>query len=157
MRLVARHSCLLSFLLVALTGCTPRLTPLYRDYSIDGRASDHEVIKERVAEALQEAGWTVIEGVTANVVATESRKFDSWAVYTIEVELEVAQVGDGYVRVFIHPYRHYFTGARGKMPYLRSGLAKEVMKTLEKPFADQGLEFAGTAQSRDKAYRDSGR
>jgi len=140
--------------LILLSGCTPRLSPLYRDYSIDKPPANDEPINTRIADALEEGGWTVVDGVTANVVATNSRKFNSWIVYSIEVELEVAPVGDGYVRVFIHPYRHYFTGARGKLPYLRKGLAREIMKTIEEPFETQGLQFAGTAQSRDKAYRE---
>jgi len=107
----------------------------------------------RITLALEEAGWSVIDGVTSNIVATESRTFRSYVIYSMEVALEVSPIGDEHVRVFIHPYRRYFTGARGKMPYLKRGLAKSVMASLKESFAAQGLQFAGTAQSRDKAYR----
>jgi hypothetical protein len=139
----------------ATVGCTPRLSPLYRDFSLGGSGTGSAATQDRIVSALEKAGWTVIEGVTANVVATQPRKFRSWGIYSMEVELEVARVGNGHVRVFIHPYRHYFTGSRGKQPYLRSGLAKSVMKTLQDPFAAEGLTFVGTAQSRDKAHRES--
>ncbi len=146
---------LLSLLVVALfaSGCTPRLSPLYRDYRITDQGSNELGMHSRITLALEEAGWSVIDGVTSNIVATESRKFRSYGIYSMEVALEVSPIGKEHVRVFIHPYRHYFTGSRGKMPYLKRGLAKSVMNTLEEPFAAQGLQFAGTAQSRDKAYR----
>lgn len=140
----------------ASIGCTPRLSPLYRDFSIDDSGQNEHDIYERLTLAMEEAGWSVIEGVTSNIVATEGRDFNSWGIYTMEVELEASPVGDGYVRLFIHPYRRYFTGTRGKMPYLKPGLAKAVLSTLETPFEAYGLKFAGTAASRDKAHRKNG-
>ncbi|GMQ81848.1 MAG: hypothetical protein BMS9Abin05_1285 [Rhodothermia bacterium] len=140
----------------ASIGCSPRLSPLYRDFSITEIAGNDRDIYERLTLALEEAGWSVIDGVTPNIVATEGRDFNSWGIYTMEVELEASPVGKGYVRLFIHPYRRYFTGSRGKMPYLKRGLAKAVMSTLETPFEAYGLKFAGTAESRDRAYRQNG-
>ena len=146
----------LAFSLVAtvlMSGCTPRLTPLYRDYRITKTDSSQREIHSRIISALEEAGWNVTEGVTPNIVATESKKFGSYFIYTMEVELEVSPVGKDHVRVLIHPYRKYFTGSRGKVPYLQTGMAQSIMATLQEPFASYGLEYAGTAQSRDKAYR----
>lgn len=140
----------------AAIGCSPRLSPLYRDFSISETDEFDEDIYERLTLAMEEAGWSVIEGVTANIVATEGRDFNDWGIYTMVVELEASPVGKGYVRLFIHPYRRYFTGSRGKMPYLKRGLAKAVMATLETPFEAYGLKFAGTADSRDKAHRQNG-
>ena len=144
---------LILVLAVASVGCSPRLSPLYRDYTVEARQTDDAEIRERIETALRKAGWTVREGITPNVVATELRTFRQWGLYKVEAELEVAPVGKEFVRVFIHPYRHYFTGARRKIPYLKRGLAKSVLTDLNDAFAEEGLSFIGTAQSRDRAAR----
>jgi len=145
-------------LLVLLTGCSPRLSPLYRDYEVKpGEAAelatmpdDHSDVMDRIRKGLETAGWKESESVTPNVVTSESRKFREWGVYAIEVELEVAPVGGNYVRLFVHPYRIYFTGAKRKIPYLRGSLARSVLKDLHEAFEEQGLEHIGTAQTRDR-------
>lgn len=145
--------------LILLSGCSPRLSPLYRDYEVQAGAhadteepvDDHAAAMERILAGLLEAGWDIGESVTPNVVAAESRKFREWGVYSIEVELEVAPVGGNYVRLFVHPYRIYFTGAKRKIPYLRGSLARSVLKDLHAAFKEQGLEHIGTAQTRDRA------
>lgn len=151
------HFLALTLAAVLFVGCSPRISPLYRDFSIGESSSSELTIHERLSRALEEGGWVVIDGITSNVVATESRRMRSWVIYDMEVELEASPVGNGHIRLFIHPYRRYFTGSRGKMPYLKSGLAKSVLKTLEEPFDTYGLRFAGTAQSRDRAHRTEGR
>lgn len=147
--------------LVLLSGCSPRLSPLYRDYEVEVETSDgpvestddNEAVMQRIRDGLQQAGWTVGEAATPNVVAAESRKFREWGLYSIEVDLEVAPVGGNYVRLFVHPYRIYFTGAKRKIPYLRGSLARSVLKDLHEAFEEQGLEHIGTAQTRDRATR----
>jgi len=52
--------------------------------------------------------------------------------------------------MFVHPYRVYVTGAKRKIPYLRGSLARSVMQDLHASFDAYGLEYIGTAQSRDK-------
>ena len=148
-------------LLVLLSGCSPRLSPLYRDYEVKAGDSaadveaatmpdDHAEVMERIKAGLDAAGWTVADAVTSNVIAAEPRKFREWGVYSIEVDLEVAPVGGNYVRLFVHPYRIYFTGAKRKIPYLRGSLARSVLKDLHEAFEAQGLEHIGTAQTRDQ-------
>ena len=145
--------------LVLLTGCSPRLSPLYRDYEVQAATKadteevidDHAAAMERIRAGLRQAGWDIGEPVTPNVVAAEARKFREWGLYAIEVELEVAPVGGNYVRLFVHPYRIYFTGAKRKIPYLRGSLARSVLKDLHAAFKEQGLEHIGTAQTRDRA------
>jgi len=135
------------------------LSPLYRDYEVDAAAvaadteiaDDQAAVMDRIKQGLREAGWTISESVTPNVVAAESRKFREWGLYSIEVELEVAPVGGNYVRLFVHPFRIYFTGAKRKIPYLRGSLARSVLKDLHESFEAQGLEHIGTAQTRDRA------
>jgi hypothetical protein len=137
-----------------LTGCSPRLSPLYRDYEVTARApigADNEraATLDTIRGALVDAGWTPRDGVTGNVVATESRPFRQWGVYAIEVELEVAPVGGEYVRLLVHPYRIYFNGAKRKIPYLRASLARPVLKDLHASMEERGLKHIGTAQTRD--------
>jgi len=138
---------------ILLAGCSPKLSPLYRDYELgteDQEAVDDDVF-ERIERGLQSAGWTLVDGITENVVATESRTFRQWGLYSIEVDLEIAPVGGDYVRLFVHPYRIYFTGSRSKIPYLRGSLARSVLKDLHAAFEEEGLIHIGTAQSRDQA------
>ena len=150
---------LIAALVILLTGCSPRLSPLYRDYEVDVEAAaadmesadEQAAVIDRIKEGLREAGWTIGESVTPNVVAAEPRQFREWGLYSIEVELEVAPVGGNYVRLFVHPYRIYFTGAKRKIPYLRGSLARSVLKDLHESFEAQGLEHIGTAQTRDRA------
>jgi len=133
-------------------GCSPRLSPLYRDYEVTAEKglSDADVF-QRIETALISSGWEPIDGVSTNVMATESRQFREWGVYKIVVDLEVAPVGGDYVRLLIHPYRVYFTGKKSKIPYLRGSLARSVLKELTASFEAEGLTFIGTAQSRNKA------
>ncbi len=144
--------------LVLLSGCSPRLSPLYRDYEVtadeaaaENVVDDHTEVMERIRMGLESAGWELGDAITSNVVAAESRKFREWGLYSIEVNLEVAPVGGNYVRLFVHPYRVYFTGAKRKIPYLRGSLARSVLKDLHEAFEEQGLEHIGTAQTRDRA------
>jgi len=148
-------------LLILISGCSPRLSPLYRDYEVTAGEThsetdaaiipdDHAEVMVRIRAALEAAGWQVSEAVTPNVIAVASRKFREWGIYSIEVDLEVAPVGGNYVRLFVHPYRIYFTGSKRKIPYLRGSLARSVLKDLHEAFAEQGLEHIGTAQTRDR-------
>ena len=148
-------------MLMLISGCSPRLSPLYRDYELkadDAQVEadvvpvpdDHAEVLVRIRAGLEAAGWRVSEAVTPNVIAADSRKFREWGIYSIEVDLEVAPVGGNYVRLFVHPYRIYFTGSKRKIPYLRGSLARSVLKDLHEAFAEQGLEHIGTAQTRDR-------
>ncbi|HAY36655.1 MAG: hypothetical protein P8H65_09965 [Rhodothermales bacterium] len=137
---------------ILLSGCSPKLSPLYRDYEVTADASHSQAdVLDRIERGLLEAGWNPIAGPTGNVIATEMRRFRQWGLYSVEVELEVAPVGGEYVRLLVHPFRIYFTGAKSKVPYLRGSLARAVLKDLHATFETEGLSFIGTAQSRNKA------
>ena len=146
---------------VLISGCSPRLSPLYRDYEVKtgdeqadvemvAMSDDHAEVMDRIKAGLDAAGWSVTDAATPNVIAAESRKFREWGLYSIVVDLEVAPVGGNYIRLFVHPYRIYFTGSKRKIPYLRGSLARSVLKDLHEAFAEQGLEHIGTAQTRDR-------
>jgi len=148
-----RKTVYIVILILFVAGCSPRLSPLYRDYEVDVEqtAAVGNDVYERIERGLIDAGWTLTEGITDNVVATETRTFRQWGLYSVEVELEVAPVGGDYVRLLVHPFRVYFTGARSKIPYLRGSLSRSVLKDLHASFEEEGLIHIGTAQSRDKA------
>ena len=137
---------------LVVTACAPSISALYRDYAYEDE-TEPGPSKEQSAlrDALEAAGWTVIPGPSNNVLATEPRTFRRWGIYRTEVELEVAPVAGPYVRVLVHPYRHFFTGGRSKIPYLRGGLARAVLGPLTVALDDVGLAYYGTAQQRDRA------
>jgi hypothetical protein len=140
--------------LVVLSGCTPSISPLYRDYEVAHTPGlpDQEVL-ERIDRGLQAAGWTVVDGVTDNTVATELRTMRRWFFYDVQVQMEAVPMGGDYVRLLIHPYRELFNGRRRQIPYLRGSLARAVLRDLKPAFEAEGLIYVGTAQSRDRADR----
>jgi hypothetical protein len=142
-----RSSLALLVLATGLSACAPRLAPLYHDYQVttaDTPAAD------RVKAALEEAGWQVRASDTPNVIATEERTLTHWGLYKIEASLEVATLGDEHVRVFIHPYRHYVTGGRSKIPFLRRRLRGLVLPDLTEALSKRGLHRAGTPFEKDR-------
>lgn len=146
----------LVMLLVVGVGCSPTITPLYRDFEVQADGSERasfsdESILERVRAGLEEAEWPVSEGVTENTVETQARTYRRWGIYNVQVHLEVVPIGGEYVRVMVHPYRVFFTDRSRQIGYLRGSLARSIMNDIQDPFEDQGLKFAGFAQARDQA------
>lgn len=146
---------LLVLLVVVGSGCAPSLTPLYRDFeeaplvsAQQAAAPDSEL--DRIDRALREVGWTTRPGAVDGILATEPRSFREWGFYTVEVDLEVLLLAGEYVRVLIHPYRRYIVGGRRKIPYLKTGLAEDVMRGLAAAMAAEGLTMVGTATDRDR-------
>ena len=138
---------LAGLLVLSLSACSPSLYPLYRDYEIQ---TEDRSIAERIEDALTEAGWESASASAPNAVATQERKVRSWGLYSVVVSLEAVPVGEDYVRLYVHPYRKYFTGNRSKIPFLKSGLRRAVLKDLNEAFQNQGLVALGTGVSRDR-------
>ena len=134
-------------LALSLSACAPSLSPLYRDYEIQ---TEDQPIAQRIEEALIEAGWQTTPSSAPNVIATQERKVRSWGLYTIVVSLEVVPVGESYVRLYLHPYRKYFTGNRSKIPFLKKGLQRALLKDLNETFESRGLVAIGTGLDRDR-------
>lgn len=133
--------------LLGLGACAPRLSPLYRDYEA---ARADSAVEARIQAALVDAGWTLRPQAVPNLVATEERKFSDWGLYQIRAALEVAQVGDRHVRVFVHPYRRYVTGGRSKIPFLKDHLHRQLLGDLSKSFARHGIHVVGTPFEKDR-------
>lgn len=144
---IAPHVWVAAALAFALTGCAPSISPLYRDYDVRANGED---VRQRIREALAATRWEVVETDTPHVISTDTVTVRRWGLYSVEVTLEVAPIGDDYVRVFIHPYRHYFTGTRRKMRYFKRRLRRSILPELQEAFAGQGLIAIGSSQERDK-------
>ncbi len=123
-------------------GCMPAITPLYHDYRIPpATALPGDSLRVRIARALEQAGWTPTETADGHTLATEPRTLQRWGLYRITVYLEVAPIGDDYVRVFFHPYRQYVTGGRSKIPYLSRRLRRMLIPPLDEHFQAAGLRL----------------
>ena len=138
---------LAGLLALSLSACAPSLSPLYRDYEVQ---AEDQPITERIEEALAEAGWESKPSSAPNAIATQERKVRSWGLYSVVVSLEAVPVGGGYVRLYLHPYRKYFTGNRGKIPYLNTTLRRSVLRDLNEAFQTRGLVAIGTSLERDR-------
>jgi hypothetical protein len=150
------NSATLGFVLLLTLGvsaCAPSLSPLYRDYEIQNESATvtDQPVEERIEAALADAGWQLKEAAAPNAFATVERKLNSWGIYSVVASVEVVPMGANYVRLYIHPYRTYITGGRGKIPYLNGGLRRSVLKDLTKAFEAQGLQSIGTGKKRDEA------
>jgi hypothetical protein len=133
-----------------LAACSPSLAPLYRDYEVEPTGLPESTLYENIETALQESDWELAPASAPNVVATESRQINNWGLYRVIVSLEIIPVGGDYVRVYIHPYRKFFTGSRSKIPFLRANLRRSVLTELNTAMEAQGLHVIGTAIQRDR-------
>ena len=138
---------LAGLLTLSLSACAPSLSPLYRDYEIQ---TLDQPIAERIEAALTEAGWQSTPSSAPNAIATQERKVRSWGLYSVVVSLEAVPVGESYVRLYLHPYRKYFTGNRSKIPYLKKSLQRTLLKDLNETFKTHGLVAVGTGLERDR-------
>lgn len=157
---------------VALNGCAPSFSPLYRDFDIESTSaqtlSSDRIsagtdsasadagpkasgdVYARIRNALAEAGWTEASSVVPNVVSTHPRQLSDWGLYRVVVSLDVVPVGGQHVRVLFHPVRRYITGGRSKIPYLDSGMRRTLLPVLNEAFEAHGLYPIGTPRERDE-------
>ena len=142
-----RWYALVGVLVLSVNACAPSLSPLYRDYEVQ---QAEEPVAERIEAALVEAGWQVVPASAPNALATDERKVRSWGLYSVVVSLEVVPVGEHYVRLYLHPYRKYFTGNRSKIPFLKKSLQRALLTDLNRAFYQEGLQAIGTGIDRDR-------
>ena len=141
---------LLAVLALAISACSPALSPLYRDYQVPDGGPGFD---ERITAALEEAGWDTVGVDTPNAITTKVRTLSHWGIYRVIASLEVTPLGSDHVRVFVHPYRRYFTGGRGKIPYLTRSIRSKFLPALNEAFEEQGLVVVGTPLERDEDAR----
>ncbi len=133
---------------VSLSACSPSLSPLYRDFEVPSDSATTASVLPRLRTALSEAGWTVTDSVTPNVVATERKTLSDWGLYRVEVYLEAAPLGKDYVRVFVHPQRRFITGGRSKIQFMVPSLRRSILPELNEAMERQGLQMARSARER---------
>ena len=142
-----RVLCTLASLAVLLVAaCAPSLSPLHRDYAVSEPARSSDT--KRIVHALESAGWAVSD--TTLAVVTDERTLSEWGLYRVVASLEVVPLGPDHVRVFIHPYRRYFTGSRSKLPFLKRSVRQAVLPDLHAAFEAEGLQPLGTQSQRDR-------
>lgn len=137
---------LLVLAVLSLSACAPTISPLYRDYE----SPEEQGTMQRIETALVKAGWTLVPSDVPNTIATDEQTLSSWGLYKVIASLEVVPIGNEYVRVFVHPYRKYFTGSRSKIPFLNKSLQRAILVDLTNAFEAQGLEPLGTPRTRDE-------
>ncbi|MEZ4703091.1 MAG: hypothetical protein R2834_22375 [Rhodothermales bacterium] len=125
---------------VLAAGCSPRVSFLYVDYEIDG---DPATMPARVAEGFEAAGWQVTGSEIENAIRTESRTFNRRILYKTIAYMEAVPIGDDYVRVYIHPFRHPFIGARNKLPYMPAPLRRSVFPDLTEALEAREIYLRG--------------
>jgi len=145
---------ILILLPVLLTACAPSLAPLFRDFEFKGEPEKPEAVRSGIETALRDAGWQLASPSASNVVTTKMRSFNNWGLYKVEAPLEVAPISDKYVRVFVHPYRKYITGGRGKIPFMKGSVRRAILPDLTKALEVQGLVPIGSAD--DHYQEDTG-
>lgn len=133
--------------LCCISGCSPSLYPLYRDYEVQ---TDEEPVLERLRDAFEETGWQTVPPPAPNAITTQEKHIRSWGLYRVMVSIEAVPVGGDHVRLFVHPYRHYITGSRSKIAFLKGGIQRAVLRDLEEAFESRGLVAVGTGRSRDR-------
>ncbi len=130
------------------SACSPSLSPLYRDYEVPEEGAP---IEQRVTTALADAGWDTVQVDVPNAITTEEKILSHWGLYKVTATLEVTPLGANHVRVFVHPYRRYLTGSKGKIPYLTPRLRSKFLTSLNAAFREQGLTVVGTPVERDES------
>lgn len=126
------------------------MRPLYIDYKV---GSHDAPVLQRIERAFADAGWLIADNDLPNTIQTEMRHFQSWGLYRVVAYVEAIPVNARYVRLFIHPYRYYFTGARSKIPYFKGGIRRGILRDLEPALAEYNLTAVGTDLSRDGVRR----
>ena len=153
--MVRPHTLLAGLVLtLLLPACAPSITPLYRDYEVrdapSSETSNEDEVFARIRSALTVAGWTEAPADAPTVVSTAPRTVSDWGLSRTEVSLDVAPIGDQFVRVYFHPVRYSALGGRSKVPYLNSGVRRALLPELNEALAAQGFAVLGTPRERDE-------
>ena len=147
---------LFSLVLLTLTGCTPSITPLYRDFEPQERSlvAARDSIRLDVQEALTASGWALAAPSVEGFITTEERILGERLLYQVVASLDVAFVGDRAIRVYVQPYRRYVTGGRSKLGFLSGSVEREILSELRDALKDKGIVALGTARERDEEARE---
>lgn len=134
------------------SGCSGSLSPLYRDYRVE--ETSNETV-ERLEDALDEAGWVIIDPAAPNVLTTDMRTVQNWGLYKVVVSLDVVPMSNDYVRVFVHPFRKYVTGGLSKLAFMNARVRASVLPDLNRALETRGFVPIGTPVQRDRESTES--
>ena len=137
--------------LLVAGGCSPRLSPPYRDYEVRSDATD---LTAPLRDAAVAAGWDVIDGPNPSIVTTASREVDTGLGSRTEAALDLVPLSGGYVRVYIRAERRNWLGGRSKVYALDGGLREAVLGELSQALGARGLVPLGTPRDRDEDATD---
>ena len=154
----------IAFLALVLfaSGCAPSITPTYRDYRISAPPAQtaspqsaspqasRDDAERLLLDALAEAGWEIAERDAPNVISTEPRRIDSGLFSSVDATLDLAPLGDRFVRVYVHATRRNIFGGRTKQPYLSRGLRRAALAELTDALAKRGLAALDAPRDRDE-------
>ena len=120
----------------------------------DAAAEPAGSLEARLREALAEAGWEETEPDAPNVISTEPRRVDTSVFSHVDASLDLAPLGGGFVRVYVHAIRRNVFGSRSKMPYLSPGLRRAALEDITEALASRGLTALDAARERDEDATD---
>jgi hypothetical protein len=120
-----------------LSGCSPSISPLFRDFEASSVGTGQDPIRE----ALESAGWSISQDTTDTYLRTMPRRFNNRGFVASEVYLEVVPMARQHFRIFIYAERLYFFGHRGRIPYLPASLRDAVVPPLAAAFAMHGMNL----------------
>ncbi|MEX0600198.1 MAG: hypothetical protein WD423_11440 [Rhodothermales bacterium] len=106
-------------------------------------------VRDRIVAALDDAGWDTVATDLPHAIETEERVLSNWGIYRVGASLQVTPLGRDHVRLYVHPYRKYFIGDKGKIMYLTGRIESRFIPELNEAFKKHGLELAGTPFERD--------
>ena len=129
-----------SLAILLASGCSPSLSPLFRDYEVSEK---DDTIEARIERALEAAGWELVEASAPNAFKTADKTLNRRLIYKTVVALEVVPIEGRYVRVMIHPYRDNLIGGKSKIPYLPSNIRRQVVPPITVAFEAEGLLIPG--------------
>ena len=148
-----RLAALVLALALAASACAPRLAPPYRDY--EARTSEAGApLRDRLADAAREAGWTVEPSPDPAVVSTAPRRVGTGLWSTTDAALDLVPLDGGYVRVYVRAERRSLLGGRSKVYALSPSLRASILGSISDALASRGLVALGTPRDRDEDATD---
>ena len=148
MRLAATG--LILFAALTTSGCSPRLSPPYRDYDV-GESQPDVPLRQRLEQAALEAGWNVRPSpLSPAVVSTEERRVNEGFFSTVDAALDLVPLDGGFVRIYVRGRKRSFLGGRSKVYALSSALRREILGPVTAALAERGLVAIDAPQERDE-------
>lgn len=128
---------LCTLLALCCAACTTTIPPAYLDYKAK---PDEKNVRNRIETVLKAQNWnTLLQNAPS--LQTEEKEISDLVAYKLLVSLEVLEMQDHRIRIWIHTTRKYrLSGTRSKLPYLERHVKKSVAMPLQKAMKEAGFE-----------------